>query len=87
MKYSIELSKRAAKSLKAIEARFQKQIALRIEKLISDPRPVDSKKIQGDVNLYRIRSGNYRILYRIFDGRVLVLIFDIGHRKDVYKDI
>ncbi len=87
MKYNIEVSKRAVKSLKAVEPRFRKQIAIKIEKLISNPRPADSKKIQGDTNLYRIRSGDYRILYRIYDKKVLVLIFDIGYRKDVYSGI
>ena len=72
MKYHIELSKRAAKNLKLLERRFQKQIAIKIEKLITNPLPKDSKKIQGDTNLYRLRSGNYRILYRIFDKKILL---------------
>ena len=87
MKYNIELSKRAVKKLKSLERRFQKQIAIKIEKLVTNPLPKDSKKIQGDTNLYRLRSGNYRILYRIFDKKILILIFDIGHRKEIYKDM
>ena len=87
MKYNIEFSKRAAKKLKTLERRFQKQIAIKIEKLITNPLPKDSKKIQGDTNLYRLRSGNYRILYRIFDKKILILILDIGHRKEIYTQL
>ncbi|WP_080502792.1 type II toxin-antitoxin system RelE/ParE family toxin [Neochlamydia sp. EPS4] len=50
-----------------------------------DPPPEDLKKIRGDDNLYRIRNGNYRILYKIFDTKHYVLIVDIDHRKDIYK--
>ena len=87
MTYEIELSRIALKSMFKIPKKELRRIHDRIDALSVDPRPVDNKKIQGDHNLYRIRSGNYRILYRIFDEKVHILIVDVDHRKDVYKQL
>jgi mRNA interferase RelE/StbE len=85
--YEIELSRIALKHLAKIPKRELIRIQDRIDSLAKEPRPADIKKIQGDDNLYRIRSGNYRILYRIFDEKIQILIVDIDHRKDAYKGI
>lgn len=69
-----------------IPKRDLSRIQIRLETLSEDPMPDDMKKIRGDDNLYRIRSGNHRILYRIFEKKLCVLIIDIDHRKDIYKD-
>lgn len=87
MIYDIELSRTALKSMSKIPKRELSQIKERIEALSSVPRPEDVKKIKGDDNLYRIRSGKYRILFRIFDEKVMILIVDVDHRKDVYKHL
>lgn len=83
--YEIELSRIARKNMNKISKRELIQIQGRIDALSKEPRPADIKKIQGDENLYRIRSGYYRILYRIFDEKIHILIVDVDHRKDVYK--
>lgn len=85
MKYEIALSRFALKNLSKIPRREQIRIRIRIDELSQEPRPADVKKIQGDENLYRIRAGNYRILYRIFDQKIEILILDVDHRKDIYK--
>lgn len=85
MKYEIELSRSAFKNLAHIPKRDLLRIQSRMDSLALDPRPIDIKKIQGDENLYRVRSGNYRILYRIFDHVVKILVVDIDHRKDIYR--
>ena len=87
MTYEIEVSRIAMKSMTKIPKKDLIRIRNRIDSLSEDPRPVDIKKIRGDENLYRIRAGTYRILYRIFDKRVSILILDVDHRKDVYKDL
>lgn len=51
---------------------------------LSDPRPSGCRKLAGTDDRYRIRVGNYRIIYRIDDGRVAVLVLVIGHRREVY---
>jgi mRNA interferase RelE/StbE len=84
--YDIELSRIALKNMAKIPKRDLVRIQNRLEALSTEPIPDDVKKIHGDDNLYRIRSGNYRILYRIFKNRLCVLIVDIDHRKDIYQD-
>lgn len=85
MNYDIELSRIALKNMARIPRRELIRIQKRIDSLVQEPQPSDIKKIQGDENLYRIRSGNYRILYRIFDQKICILIVDVNHRKDIYK--
>lgn len=85
MIFEIELSRLAFKNMAKIPTRELVRIQKRINDLSVDPRPFDIKKIHGDENLYRIRSGNYRILYRIFDSKLHILIIDVDHRKDIYK--
>ncbi len=55
-----------------------------IQGLADNPRPISSKMLTNE-ELYRIRIGNYRILYEIYDDRLVVLVVKAGHRKDVYK--
>lgn len=85
MTYEIELSHIAIKKMAKISKRELLSIQAKIEALSTDPRPTDLKKIRGDDNLYRIRVGNYRILYRIFDEKICIIIVNVGHRKDIYK--
>jgi mRNA interferase RelE/StbE len=84
--YEIELSRIALKNMAKIPKKDLSRIQNRLEALSKEPQPDDIKKIRGDDNLYRIRSGNYRILYRIFENKLCILIVDIDHRKDIYKD-
>jgi mRNA interferase RelE/StbE len=55
--------------------------------LADDPYPPGSKKLQGEANLYRVRVGDYRVLYRIEDERLIVLVVNIGHRRDIYRSL
>ena len=61
-----------------------KKIIARIEKLADDPRPLGSEKLTGE-ELYRVRQGNYRILYSIQDNELTVWVIKIGNRKDIYR--
>jgi len=84
--YSIVISQSALKQLQNLQKPFVKKIARAIEKLAKDPRPIGVKKLQGsNENLYRIRVGDYRVVYAIDDGIKLIDIRRIGHRKDIYK--
>ncbi len=85
MNYEIELTRIALKNMTKIPKRDLLRIQNKLEALSMEPTPPEIKKIQGDDNLYRIRSGNYRILYRIFENKLIILIVDIDHRKDIYK--
>lgn len=86
MIYKIEFAKAAEKQLRDIPKADVQKIAKRIEKLASEPFPHQCEKLAGEESVYRVRQGDYRILYSVFDKKLLVLIVKIGHRRDVYKD-
>lgn len=85
MNYKIEFAKQAAKQFKALPRQEQQRLKTKIDNLENDPRPSGVIKLSGEKDLYRIRVGNYRIIYSIQDTRLLILIVKIGHRKDVYR--
>jgi mRNA interferase RelE/StbE len=59
-------------------------IKLAIADLTDNPRPYGYKKLKGE-DAYRIRVGDYRIIYEIDDGKIIVTVVSVGHRKDIYK--
>ena len=85
MTYKIEFAKQAAKQFKVLPRQEQQRLKTKIDNLEIDPRPSGVVKLSGEQNLYRIRVGNYRIIYSIQDFQLLILILKIGHRKDVYR--
>ena len=72
------------KELKSIPKTDLKKILSKIELLANDPRPTGSQKLTG-LELYRVRQGQYRIVYSIQDNELLIHIVKVGHRKDVYR--
>jgi len=85
MAYTVEVAPAAERQLKALPKPIQTQIGRRIDKLVENPRPHGVEKITGGNDLYRVRSGDYRILYTINDQKLLVLVIKIGDRKEVYR--
>ena len=85
MPYRIEFTNRAAKELKALDKATVKRIAARIDALAQNPRPASSKLLETADRLYRIRVGDYRIIYQVEDRTVLVLIVRVGHRREIYR--
>jgi len=83
--YKVQLTQAAADFIRGQTKKVQRQITRKLIRLKDNPRPPDCKKIQGGQNLYRLRSGVYRIVYQVFDDKVLVVVIRIGHRKDVYR--
>jgi mRNA interferase RelE/StbE len=83
--YSVELIRQAVKQFKALSLEDQQRIAPKIDDLAIDPRPFGAIKLAGEEDLYRIRVGNYRIIYAIQDDQLIVLIVKIGHRREVYR--
>lgn len=85
MAYSIEYTTSAVKEFKALETALQKRISEKILSLAENPLPAGVRKLQGMENHFRIRIGEYRVIYRIDGKRVIVVIVRIGHRRDVYR--
>lgn len=85
MAYSILLAPAAERQLKALTEPAQKRIVKRLRILKDNPRPQGVKKLTGEEDLYRIREGDYRIVYTIQDKKLIVLVVKIGDRKEVYR--
>lgn len=86
MSYQVEISKSASKQLKKLPVDIQERLESKIQQLALDPRPDGLGKLQNGENRYRIRVGDYRILYHIYDDVLVVTVVRVGHRREVYKD-
>jgi mRNA interferase RelE/StbE len=83
--YRIEVSRSAAKDLRGIDRQWIPKILASIEALESDPRPAGCKKLVGSDRTYRIRIGDFRVIYDVHDDTLIILIVRIRHRRDVYR--
>jgi len=86
MTYSIEIAPAARRQLKKLDQPARRRIARRIDSLASDPRPEGVVKLT-DVSppLYRVREGDYRIVYAVQDDRLVVLVVRVAYRSQVYR--
>ena len=85
--YSISFARSARKELEKIPADVADRIFLKIEKLAATPRPVGVIKLHGQKNLWRMRVGDYRVVYSIDDFSKMIDVSVIRHRRDVYRDM
>lgn len=83
-KYKIFIKSSAAKELKRLPRSDARRITLKIQALSKEPRPQGCEKLSAQER-YRIRQGNYRIIYSIEDDRLIVYVVKIAHRRSVYK--
>lgn len=83
-KYSVLYTEAFYKSLKPIPKKDAKRILQKTRSLAEDPRLLGSQKLAGQER-YRIRQGNYRILYSIEEDRLIVVVVKVGHRREVYE--
>ena len=74
----------AAKELEAIPKEDRRRVVRRIEGLSADPRPPGCEKLSGE-DKYRVRQGDYRVIYLVSDERHELIVFKIGHRREVYR--
>ena len=85
MAYRIQFTRRAERELEALPGNERVRLARRIDSLASNPRPAGCKQLTGADDLYRIRSGRYRVVYSIEDRLITVTIIRVGHRRDIYR--
>jgi len=83
--YRIEIKRGARKALLALPTEMRGRLGRAIDALAANPRPDGSRKIVGSDALYRIRIGDYRVVYEIEDDRLIVLVVKVGHRRDIYR--
>lgn len=85
MIYRIEVTPAAKRTIKKLPKNVQQKIIQELELLAKEPRPTGVVKLAASDNLYRVRTGDYRIIYQIKDEILLVIITKVGHRSDIYK--
>jgi mRNA interferase RelE/StbE len=84
-RYSVEIARRAIKSIAKLPRQEQQRIRAAIDLLADDPRPPGCVALSGDDSAYRVRVGDYRIVYEVFDKRLVIQVVRVGHRRDVYR--
>ena len=83
--YSLVIKRSAEKELKKLSGGDLRRVVDRIHGLAQQPRPAGCEKLSGEAERYRIRQGDYRIVYGIDDSAHIVVIVKIGHRREVYR--
>lgn len=83
--YKVIIKKSAIKELENISKTFRLKIIEKIDDLATDPRPQGVRKLENSLNSYRIRVGNYRVIYTIQDQNLLVEVIKVADRKEAYR--
>ncbi len=85
MTYEVEITPAAKRQIKKLTKSIQQLIVKRLEELVENPRPPGVLKMEGEENLYRVRVGDYRIIYQVQDRMLLIVVVKVGHRGNVYR--
>ena len=83
--YKIQWKRSAKKELKKLDKQIIVRILQAIENLVANPYPSGSKKLIGSDSIYRIRVGDYRIIYNIQSSVLIIEIIKVGHRREIYR--
>lgn len=84
MTYRVEVAAAAVRQLRKLDRAAQRRVQAAIELLAAEPRPNGAKKLVGGDGEWRVRTGDYRIVYEIHDNVLLVLVVAVGHRREIY---
>ena len=84
-RYRVEVARRAVKALARLPRREQQRVRAAVDLLASEPRPPGCAALVGEERAYRVRVGDYRIVYEVFDDRLLIQVIRIAHRRDVCR--
>jgi len=83
--YIVRVDRLAEKFIAEQDKKLRKRLFAEIQSLVTNPRPAGAIPIKGRKNLYRVRVGNFRIVYLVKDEELLVLVVRAGHRKEIYE--
>ncbi len=81
----IEISRTAERQLKKLPGVDQARVVRTIRALATDPFPKGSRKLSGYDDVFRVRTGRYRLLYSVAKSKLIVVVLKVGHRKNVYR--
>jgi mRNA interferase RelE/StbE len=87
MNYEVQIAPGAKREIKKLPREVSLKITLAINELATNPRPMGVTKLRGEDDLYRIRVGDYRVIYQVHDDVLIVLVLAFGHRREVYRDL
>lgn len=82
--YKLLIKPSAAEELEALPMKERKRVATRIQRLASEPRPSGTEKLSGQER-YRLRQGDYRVLYSVDDNHAAIVVVKIGHGREIYR--
>jgi mRNA interferase RelE/StbE len=85
MTYRIEFTPAALRQLRRLDPSARRRVQAAIELLAEHPRPSGAKKLVGGDGEWRVRTGDYRIVYEVHDDVLLILVVAVGHRRDIYQ--
>lgn len=85
MSYSVSLAPAAARQLRKSDPEVRRRLQAAIELLAENPRPPAATRLVGGAGEWRVRTGDYRVIYEIHDGELLVLVLRMAHRREVYE--
>jgi len=85
MSYRVEVAPAAVRQLRKLDRVALRRVQAAIELLAAEPRPSGAKKLVGAHGDWRVRTGDYRIVYEIHDTVLLVLVVAVGHRRDIFQ--
>ena len=85
MRYTVIIKQTAQKQIEKLPVADREKIKNIMLALQNNPRPPGCVKLTGTANIYRVRKGNYRVVFEIIDRQLLVFVFDVDHRKDIYR--
>ena len=86
-RYIVDIAKHAQRQMRNLPPQLQQRLLNRITALGDHPRPTGATKLTGPKDLYRIRVGEYRVIYTVKDDVLLVLVVSVGHRSEIYCDL
>ena len=85
MTYVVSVAPAAARQLRKFDPQIRRRVQAAIDLLESNPRPPAAIQLVGGTGEWRVRTGDYRIIYEIHDGKLVVLVLRVGHRRDIYE--
>jgi mRNA interferase RelE/StbE len=85
MRWCVILTPAAERGLRGLSEEVERRVVRRLRSLRADPRPPGCLKLAGAEGLWRLRVGDYRVIYRIEDAVLVVLVIRVAHRRDVYR--
>jgi len=85
--FAVVFKPAAVRDLRKLPEDIRRRVAARIDALAGDPRPHGAEALQGEPDLYRLRVGDFRIIYRVEAKALVILVVRIGHRRDIYRKV